>query len=88
MGEDGPATSTDLGEDEVRTICHAVIALLQSPTEFHSGLDRRDLSSLLRRMAMAALLSEQAPRSGRRSRATATATSSSRTNKSGSLSAS
>jgi AcrR family transcriptional regulator len=48
----------DLTDDQVRACCHAAIAILQSPTEFHSPLGRRELTPLLRRMAREALLAE------------------------------
>ena len=48
----------DLTDDQVRACCRAAIAILQSPTEFHSPLGRQELTPLLRRMAIAALLAE------------------------------
>ena len=51
----------DLDEDVARAVCTAVIALLQSPTEFSSGLSRAAHAGLLRDLALGALL---APLSG------------------------
>jgi AcrR family transcriptional regulator len=49
---------SDLTDDQVRACCHAAIAILQSPTEFHSPLGRQELTLLLSRMATEALLAE------------------------------
>jgi hypothetical protein len=46
----------ELSENEVRARCDAAIALLQSPTEFHSVLPREKLAPILSRMAADALL--------------------------------
>jgi len=46
----------ELSENQVRAMCDAAIALLQSPTEFHSVLPREELAPLLARMAADALL--------------------------------
>jgi AcrR family transcriptional regulator len=48
----------ELEESVIRAMCDAVIALLQSPTEFHSALPRKELASLLVAMALDALLGE------------------------------
>jgi AcrR family transcriptional regulator len=48
----------DLTDDQVRACCHAAIAILQSPTEFRGPLGRRELTPLLSRMAIEALLAE------------------------------
>lgn len=46
----------ELGVDEVRAMCHAAIALLQSPTEFHNKLSRAQVTPLLISMATQALM--------------------------------
>ncbi len=46
----------ELNRDAIRAMCNAVIALLQSPAEFHSALPRAELTPLLAEMATAALL--------------------------------
>lgn len=46
----------DLGNDAIRAMCTAAIALIQSPTEFHSALPRHELAPLLAKMASDALL--------------------------------
>jgi AcrR family transcriptional regulator len=46
----------ELGIDPVRTMCHATIALLQSPTEFAEKLPREGLQPILHAMAMQALM--------------------------------
>ena len=50
----------DVPVDEVRAMCHAAIAMLQSPTEYNNQLDRSVLAPLLHRMARTALLGEDA----------------------------
>jgi AcrR family transcriptional regulator len=50
----------ELSDDQVRAMCHGVIALLQSPTEFHSSLKREELAPLLRQMALQAFLADPA----------------------------
>jgi AcrR family transcriptional regulator len=44
--------------DEARTMCHASIALLQSPTEHHSTLAPAEIAPLLFDMALHALLGD------------------------------
>jgi AcrR family transcriptional regulator len=46
----------ELDDDRIRAICDATIALLQSPTEYHSALAREDLAALLASMATHALM--------------------------------
>ena len=46
----------ELGVDEVRTMCQATIALLQSPTEFTNKLPREGVQPILHAMAMNTLL--------------------------------
>lgn len=41
----------ELGGEQVRAMCQATIAMLQSPTEFDSGVHREDLIPLLTSMA-------------------------------------
>jgi hypothetical protein len=45
----------ELTESHVRVMCDAAIALLQSPTEFHSQLSRSELTPLLAEMASQSL---------------------------------
>jgi AcrR family transcriptional regulator len=45
----------EFSDTEVRAAVHAVIGLLQSPSDFQSGLAREDAVNLLMRMALAAL---------------------------------
>ena len=45
----------DLDIEQVRAMCHAAIASLQSPTEFHNTLSREDLTPILASMASHAL---------------------------------
>ena len=45
----------ELDDDQVRAMCHAAIGLIQSPTEFHSPLDRAHLAPILGAMALEAL---------------------------------
>jgi AcrR family transcriptional regulator len=52
----------DLSDVEVRTVAHAAITLLQSPTEYHSGLDDERMMNVLAEMALAAI--EGAPPAG------------------------
>ncbi|MCW2613925.1 MAG: TetR family transcriptional regulator [Frankiales bacterium] len=52
----------DLDDDTARAMCHAAIALLQSPTEFTSGLPREAHAALLSRMARGALVTPPVPR--------------------------
>lgn len=55
----------ELGIDQVRAMCHAAIALLQSPTEFHNKLPREEVAPILSAMAKQVLLSTPiAPRPG------------------------
>ena len=46
----------ELDDDQVRAMCHAAIGLIQSPTEFHSPLDRAHLAPILGAMALEALI--------------------------------
>ena len=46
----------ELAVDEVRTMCHAAIAMLQSPTEFHNKLPREAVSPILAAMVMQCLM--------------------------------
>jgi AcrR family transcriptional regulator len=46
----------ELQVDQVRTMCHATIALLQSPTEFANTLPREAVQPILHTMAVRALL--------------------------------
>ena len=46
----------ELDDARVKAMCDAAIALIQSPTEYHSPLAREDLAPLLARMATQALL--------------------------------
>jgi AcrR family transcriptional regulator len=46
----------DLAIDQVRAMCHATIALLQSPTEFHNKLPREQVVPILASMAQQALM--------------------------------
>ncbi|MGZ6826835.1 MAG: TetR/AcrR family transcriptional regulator, partial [Mycobacteriales bacterium] len=46
---------TDLDVDEVRTLCHAAIALLQSPVMFQSSLARERMTPLLHSAAVTML---------------------------------
>jgi AcrR family transcriptional regulator len=46
----------ELGIDQVRTMCHAAIALLQSPTEFANKLPRQGVQPILHAMAMNTLM--------------------------------
>jgi AcrR family transcriptional regulator len=46
----------DLDDDRVRALCHGVIALIQSPTEFHSPLGRDEIQSLLKVTAVRAVV--------------------------------
>jgi AcrR family transcriptional regulator len=46
----------ELDDGVIRAMCDAAIALLQSPTEFHSALPRKGLAPLLAEMASDALL--------------------------------
>jgi AcrR family transcriptional regulator len=48
-----PGTSIN----QVRAVCNAVIALMQSPTEFHSGVARPDREAILAEMATVTLTS-------------------------------
>jgi AcrR family transcriptional regulator len=52
------ALRPELGDDEVRVVCHAGISLLQSPTEFHSTMNRDALSLVLAPMALQILIGE------------------------------
>src|ERR1700736_995020 len=52
----------DLSDVEVRTVAHAAITLLQSPSEYHSGLHDERMIDVLAQMALAAI--EGAPPSG------------------------
>jgi hypothetical protein len=52
----------DLSDAEVRTVAHAAITLLQSPTEYHSGLEDERMMAVLAEMALAAI--EGAPPAG------------------------
>ena len=47
----------ELDIEQVRTMCHAAIAMLQSPTEFHNRLPREDVSPILASMVMGSLMS-------------------------------
>jgi AcrR family transcriptional regulator len=60
----------DLSENEVRAMCDAAIALLQSPTEFHSVLPREQLAPILARMASDALLASAVGRKSAQNGAT------------------
>jgi AcrR family transcriptional regulator len=46
----------ELDDPRVRAMCDAAIALIQSPTEYHSQLSRTELAPLLARMATQAIL--------------------------------
>jgi AcrR family transcriptional regulator len=46
----------ELDDARVRAMCDAAMALIQSPTEYHSPLAREDLAPLLARMATQALM--------------------------------
>ncbi len=46
----------ELDDNRVKAMCDAAIALIQSPTEYHSPLARKDLASLLAQMATQALM--------------------------------
>ncbi|MGZ4495826.1 MAG: TetR/AcrR family transcriptional regulator [Blastococcus sp.] len=46
----------ELGVEQVRAMCHAAIALLQSPTEFHNRLPRAEVTPVLVAMATQALM--------------------------------
>jgi hypothetical protein len=46
----------ELDQGVIRAMCDAAIALLQSPTEFHGALPRKELAPLLAEMASDALL--------------------------------
>jgi AcrR family transcriptional regulator len=48
----------ELSDYQLRAICHAAIALIQSPTQFHSPIPRYELAPLLSRMAIEALLAD------------------------------
>src|ERR1700730_14503271 len=52
----------DLSDVESRTVTHAAIALLQSPSEYHSGLHDERMMEVLAEMALAAI--EGAPPAG------------------------
>lgn len=52
----------ELDDDTARAMCHAAIALLQSPTESTSSLPREAHAGLLSRMARAALVTPPVPR--------------------------
>jgi AcrR family transcriptional regulator len=52
----------DLTDVEVRTVAHAAITLLQSPTEYHSGLQDDRMMDVLAEMALSAI--EGAPPAG------------------------
>jgi AcrR family transcriptional regulator len=52
----------DLSDVEVRTVAHAAITLLQSPSEYHSGLPDERMMDVLAEMALAAI--EGAPPAG------------------------
>jgi AcrR family transcriptional regulator len=49
----------ELDVDQVRTMCHATIALLQSPTEFANKLPREAVRPILHTMAVRALMDTQ-----------------------------
>lgn len=51
----------ELDDDTARGMCHAAIALLQSPTEFSSALPKGVHAALLSRMAVAALSASAEP---------------------------
>lgn len=51
----------ELDADGARALCHAVIAVLQSPTEFHSDLPVAAHQRLLRELALTALLGTAPP---------------------------
>jgi hypothetical protein len=65
----------DLSENEVRAMCDAAIALLQSPTEFHSVLSREQIAPLLAQMASDALLTSAASHKSAKARANGAARS-------------
>jgi AcrR family transcriptional regulator len=51
----------ELEVDQVRAMCHAAIALLQSPTEFHNKLSRAEVTPILISMATPALMGTEPP---------------------------
>lgn len=59
---------TDLDVERVRTMCHATIAMLQSPTEFHNTLPPEEIRPILATMASQALRGTAAARDLRRSK--------------------
>ena len=61
----------ELGIDQVRAMCHAAIALLQSPTEFHNKLPREQVAPILANLALQALLDSPIAAAGPRSAAAA-----------------
>ena len=53
----------ELGIDQVRAMCHAAIAMLQSPTEFHNKLPREAVEPILNSMVLQALMVSRVPAS-------------------------